>query len=153
MQSFSDAIGARGRALVFAVVFVLAGGCGDDGTAPVPGPGKITATATGIPGQTGNVYAVAAYAYDWFPGATTPAVAGIRATIGSDPYASTSVLYAVDANGDPTVDEKIFDAGKYSVVFFVAAPQSAPSDYAEIRTTVDGNTTATAPAWSGWVHF
>jgi hypothetical protein len=136
-----------------AVLFLLGGGCGDDGgPAPVPVPGKITASAGGILGQTGNVYSVVTFAADWYPGATFPAVAGILQTISSDNYSLASALHEVDTGGNPTSADKTFDPGTYSVVFFVSAPGSPPSHFAEVRVSVNGDVTATAPAWSGWVH-
>ena len=144
---------------VLLVALVTACGSSDSKSTsptPQPSPGKITAIATGITGQTGKTYAVAALDYDWRPGASEPAVGGIMGTISSDDFSFTSVLRITDAQGNLTgniaQEEKVFEPKTYSVVFFVADPGSPPQYLAEVRISVNGDVRATAPRWVDWVH-
>lgn len=117
--------------------------------------GKITAKASGIKGQNGKIFAAAAYNYDWTPGATGPAVAGLVGPITSDNFSFTDILNQLNAWGDPSTStaDMIFDPGTYSVVFYVSAPGGAPQYFAKLRVTVKGDVTATAPNWSSWTRL
>ena len=95
---------------------------------------------------------VAAFAYDWQPGATDSAVAGYRTVVSADNFSSTEVLHASDAQWDISEEEKVFEPGTYSVVFFVALPDNPPQFFAEVRSEVNGDITVTAPAWENWVR-
>jgi hypothetical protein len=141
--------------LLLAVAIAVSVGCSSDkSTSPGSNAvrGRITARATGITSQNGNTYSVVVYAYDWSPGATGPSVASIRQMITGDNFASTAVLDSVDSQGTPTLVEKVFDPGTYSVVFFVSPPGSPPQHFAELRVAVDGDKTVDAPAWAQWIH-
>ena len=142
----------RATAVLLVLLGIVAGCSRDKSVGPEPSRGKITAKADGIQGQSGNLYSVSVYAYDWFPGAETPAIAGVRATIPSDVYSPADTMRTLDANGTPTAEPKVFDPASYSVVFFVSVPGFPPRYFAEVRAIVDGDITATAPAWSGWVQ-
>jgi hypothetical protein len=120
-------------------------------TAPTD-PGKITATASGITGQNGSTYMVVAYAYDWQPGAQDSAMAGFLTNISGDNFSSTQILHSMNSQWTISAEEKVFEPGTYSVVFFVAPPGSPPQYFAEIRLQVNGDMTATAPAWANWTH-
>jgi hypothetical protein len=140
-------------AAVAAAVFSL--GCSDKkSTNPTPSPtrGKITAAASGITGQNGSTYMAVVYAIDWYPGATDTAIAGFRANISVDNFSSTEILHSMNSQWNITAEEKVFEPGTYSVVFFVAPPNSPPQYFAEIRQQVNGDVTATAPAWANWTH-
>ncbi len=119
-----------------------------------PVKGKITATAMGITGQNGNVYAVMSYDSDWFPGSDSPVIAGIIGTITSDDFSFTQNLHPVDAQaqGGYSSEDMLFEPKTYSVVFFVAAPGNPPQYFSEVRVAVDDDVTATAPNWTNWVH-
>ncbi|MBN1895839.1 hypothetical protein JW906_15230 [bacterium] len=143
------------RIAVMAVLF--AAGCSDKkSTDPEPQPvsGKITATASGITGQNGSVFAVMAYDSDWFPGSEEPVIAGFMTNITSDDFSFTEALHSVDsqAQGGYNSEEKSFEPRTYSVVFYVAAPGNPPQHFAEVRIAVNGDVTAAAPAWSSWAH-
>jgi Rrf2 family cysteine metabolism transcriptional repressor len=134
---------------------LMGGGCSDKkSTDPTPDaePGKITATASGITGQNGSTYLVAVYVADWFPGSTDTVTAGFMTNISSDSFSSTEILHSMNSQWTPSAEEKVFDPGTYSVVFFVAAPGSPPQYFTEIRLKVNGDVTATAPAWANWTH-
>jgi len=126
----------------------------NNSTESLPVNGKITASATGIAGQNGNIYAVSAFDSDWFPGSNSPTIAGIMGTITSDNYSFTQNLKAVDdqALGGLSADDMVFEPKTYSVVFFVAAPGNPPQHFAEVRMEVNGDVTATAPDWASWAH-
>jgi hypothetical protein len=140
--------------IVVIAIWTLVPGCSKskDNSGSSPVHGKITVSAVGITGQINNIFSVAAYPYDWYPGAAGAPVARIIKSIGSDDYSVTAVLDSLDALGNTTAVEKIFDPGEYSVVFFVSVPANPPSHYAEVRVTVNGNMTVTAPVWTSWVH-
>lgn len=133
---------------------LLAGfGCsgGSDVDAPTPEAGTITAGASGITGQAGKMYYIAAFDYDWQPGATEPSVATRSGSVTDDDFSFEVVLYELDQYGQPTMTEKAFEPGVYSVVFFVGA--SGPPEYfVEVFVDVDGDVTAHAPAWGTWTH-
>jgi hypothetical protein len=128
--------------------------CSDDGgsTQPPPEPGRVTVEIEAIPGQVGKVVAIMAYSFDWAPGAQEPAVAALGASIAEENFTFTGTLEALNENGQPTGQPKVFDSGVYSVVFFVSDPDQPPSAYAEIRASVDGDITVTAPVWTEWQH-
>jgi hypothetical protein len=118
--------------------------------APSPQPGRVSISAAGITGQNGNMFAVMAYGYDWQPGAQDPFLAAHRATIAEDNFSFSDTLQSIDQNGQLTGQAKLFDPGVYSIVFFVAVPNQPPSIFAEVRATVNGDITVTAPAWATW---
>ncbi len=139
------------------ILLVACGGSSDNKTAtPVPQAqaGKITAVASGITGQNGKTYAVAAYDYDWAPGAAGPAIGGAMGIINSDNFSFSEVLRTVDQGGNFTLtaEEKTFGPGTYSVVFYVSEQGKPPQYFAEKRVTVNGDVTATAQKWSDWTH-
>jgi hypothetical protein len=139
--------------LVFMFLFVCS--CSNNkSTEPQPVSGKITATAAGITGQNGNVYAVSAYDSDWFPGSEAPVIAGFMVNITNDNFSSTQNLLAVDnqAPSGLSSEDMLFEPGTYSVVFFVATLGNPPQHFAEVRVTVNGDVTANAPNWSSWAH-
>ena len=146
--------------LALAVVLVtLVGGCGSSSSkstspAPQPSSGLMTVTAAGIVGQNGNIYSVAVYDYDWSPGASGPAVGGVIGTISSNDFSFTAVLRVADSQGNPAAatEEKVFEPKTYSVVFFVSVPARPPQYFAEVRVSVNGDVTATAPRWANWTH-
>ena len=134
---------------------LLGGGCSEKkSTNPSESaePGKITATAAGITGQNGSTYMVVVYVSNWQPGSTDTVSAGFMTNISSNSFSSTEILHAMNSHYTPSADEKVFDPGTYSVVFFVAPPGSPPQYFTEIRLQVDGDVTATAPAWANWTH-
>jgi hypothetical protein len=122
---------------------------------PEPFQGKISAVTPGVTGQNGNILAVMVYDADWAPGSNIPVVAGLLATITNDDFSLTQNLHPVDSQspGGYSTEEKLFEPKTYSVVFFVAPPGSAPQHFTELRVTVNGNVTATAPGWANWTHF
>lgn len=126
----------------------------NNSTESQPVNGKITANATGITGQNGNIYAVSAFDSDWSPGSDSPTIAGIMGTITSDNYSFTQNLKAVDdqSPGGLSADDMVFEPKTYSVVFFVAAPGNPPQHFAEVRMEVNGDVIATAPDWASWAH-
>ena len=137
--------------LLMSVVLIY-GSCDNSTDSGSPAvSGKITAKAAGIQGQNGNIYSVAAYDYDWYPGATGLAVGLIRTTISDSNFSSTEALHPFDTDGNTISEEKVFDAKTYSIVFFVSAPNVPPQFYAEVRVSVNGDVIANAPAWSNWV--
>ena len=139
--------------IAFAVLAMVLNSCGDKSSdSNQPAPGKITASASGIVAQNGNTFAVMAYDYDWQPGATELAIAGVMGIINSNPYSFSSVLYAADTLGMPTNAERVFDPAIYSVVFFISAPGMPPQHYVEVRSAVNGNITVPAPTWANWIH-
>lgn len=121
-------------------------------TQAASGPGKITVQATGIAGRNGSSYSVSAFDYDWQPGATGPAIGGTMGLITSDDFTINGTIQTIDASGKTLSEDKVFDSKTYSVVFFVMPPGSPPKDFAEVRVTVKGDTTATAPKWVSWAH-
>lgn len=123
----------------------------DDSGSATPVKGKITVSASGILNQNKNILSVAAYPFDWYPGATGAAIAGYQKKIDSDDFSMTAVLDSLDAAGITTNVEKILDPGDYSVVFYVSAPATPPNHYAEVRVTVNGNMSVNAPAWASWI--
>jgi|GEM_PF-1494939 hypothetical protein len=137
-------------------VLVLPGCSEKKSTNPEPEAvaGTITAIASGIAGQNGSVFAVMAYDSDWFPGSESPVIAGFMTNITSDDFSFTEALHPVDsqAPGGYTSDDKSFEPRTYSVVFYVAPPGNPPQHFTELRVTVNGDMTATAPAWSSWTH-
>lgn len=136
--------------IAIGLLVLLASGCGDDDGSGPAQPGTITARADGIQNQNGKAYQVDAFDYEWTPGAEGAAIARIRTVIPSDGWSSTAVLNTIAPSGDPTTEAKVFGPGVYSVVFFVAPPGGDPDYYVGLRTTVNGNVTATAPAWGSW---
>ncbi len=129
------------------------------GCAGVPGDvkggssGTITVKASGISGQSGKVYAVVVYAYDWSPGATVPPVGSARGIIDADPFSVTVAAGEPEAPVGPGGKAKVFAGGTYSVVFFVSSGNSPPEYFAEIRAAVDGDTVVDAPSWQSWTHI
>jgi hypothetical protein len=138
--------------ITFVSIGLLSCSGGKKTTAPAPQAGRITARVESIPGQSGNVCAIMAYAVDWQPGAVEPPVAALVAPITAESFSFGGALEARDVNGQTTGQAKMFDPGVYSVVFFVAVPGSPPSIFAEVRASVDGDITVTAPAWANWQH-
>jgi hypothetical protein len=134
------------------LIAALALSCGDDSgpTDDYPNLGRITASTLGIQGQTGNLYAVYVYAFDWHPGSPNDIVGIVRGEINTEDFSSTAMVQSVNAQGEPTGQVKTFNPGTYSVVFFVSPPGSPPDHFAEVRATVDGDVTVTAPAWGSW---
>lgn len=94
------------------------------------------------------------YDFDWYPGVPNDPDSGIVGVIGSeittDSFSFTALIQSVDPEGNPTGEAMVFDPGIYSVVFYVGPAGSAPEYFAEIRATVDGDITVTAPAWGSW---
>jgi hypothetical protein len=136
------------------VVAMLVSACdGDNGADPDSQPvaGKITAIASGIAGQDGKTLGVGAYDYDWRPGSPAIGIAGHRTRITGDNFASSEVLLTLDDQREMAADEKVFDPGTYSVVFYIVAGDAPPEAWAEVRVVVDGDVNATAPAWADWV--
>jgi hypothetical protein len=113
-------------------------------------PGTITATASSVKGQNGNTLSVGVYDFDWSPGAANTFVGLIYVPITSDDFSSTVVVTGVGADGSPTEQPASFQPGTYSVVFFVSPPNSPPSSFAEVRVSVAGDVTVSAPAWGSW---
>jgi predicted HTH transcriptional regulator len=139
----------------FVVIAVISWGCSEKkNTNPIAptNPGKITATASGIAGQNGSTYLVAVCAYDWYPGATDTAVAGFMTNISNDSFSSTEILHSMNSQLNISVEETVFEPGTYSVVFLVSPPDSPPQYFMEVRLRVNGDVTATAPAWINWTH-
>ena len=135
------------------LILMLASACSGSGNTP-SGAGTITFSANDIPGQQGNTMYVAAFDYDWQPGdPSTNAIGGFVCGIATDPYSMDNVLRQVDSQGQPTLDNMLFTAGTYNVVFLIYTPGSSPSIYAEVQVTVNGDTTVTSPLWSEWVHL
>lgn len=147
---------SRYHILPLPAVFVLLGllSCSDDGkpSSPTPQPGRITVRVESIPGQSGKVCAVMAYGFDWQPGAQEPFIASIGTPIAEESFSFSGTLQSLNESGQPTGQAKLFDPGVYSVVFFIAAPDGPPSAFAEVRASVNGDITVTAPAWAGWQH-
>jgi len=135
-------------------VFFICNCSKDNSTESQPVNGKITASATGITGQNGNIYAVSAYDSDWSPGSNSPTIAGIMGTITSDNFSFTQNLKAVDdqSPGGLSPEDMSFEPRTYSVVFYVAALGSPPQHYTEVRMEVNGDVAATAPDWANWAH-
>ena len=153
---------SRGRwipLLLSLVVVMLVGlACGGNGSPgstapPTTGaaiPGSITATVSSVEGQNGSTLSVGVYDFDWSPGAPNTFVGLVYAPITSDDFSSSVVVTGVGADGSPTQEPAIFQPGTYSVVFFVSPPGSAPEFFSEIRATVAGDMTVSAPAWGSW---
>jgi len=133
-------------------VTLICGSCDNSTDSGSPAvSGKITAKAAGIQGQNGNTYSVAAYDYDWYPGATGLPVGLILTLISDNNFSSTEALHPFNVEWNITSEEKVFDAKTYSVVFFVSKPDAPPQIFAEVRVSVNGDVIANAPAWSKWV--
>jgi hypothetical protein len=113
-------------------------------------PGSITASASGVTGQTGKVLSIGVYDFDWEPGKPEDRIAVINLAIDSDPFSASSVLYAVGADGSPSTEPATLQPGDYSVVFFVVSAGQAPEKFTEVRVTVAGDIQVEAPAWGTW---
>jgi hypothetical protein len=142
--------------VVLFVMGIFAACSGDKTTEPKPQPvqGRITASVAGIAGQNGKVLVITAFNDDWFPGSESPVIAGFMTNITSDDFSVTQVLHPADsqAPGGYSAADMVFEPKTYSVVFFVAAPGNPPESFSEVRIAVNGDVTATAPAWASWVH-
>jgi hypothetical protein len=113
-------------------------------------PGTIAATVPSIQGQNGKTLVVGVYDYDWTPGSPNTFVGLIHVPITSDDFSSTVVVTGVGADGSPSETPVTFQPGTYSVVFFVSAAGTAPEFFTEVRATVAGDISVSAPAWGSW---
>jgi len=113
-------------------------------------PGTITATASSVKGQNGSTLSVGVYDFDWSPGSPNTFVGLIYVPISSDDFSSSVVVTGVGPDGSPTKEPASFQPGTYSVVFFVSQPNSPPKFFTEVRATVAGDISVSAPAWDTW---
>ena len=151
--------GRRIALLLWLVVIMLVGlACGGNGspgtTAPPTAgaaiPGSITATVSSVKDQNGSTLSVGVFDFDWSPGAANTFVGLVYVPITSDDFSSSVVVTGVGADGSPTQETARFQPGTYSVVFFVSPPGSPPGFFSEVRATVAGDITVSAPAWGSW---
>ena len=113
-------------------------------------PGTITATVSSVKNQDGSIFSVGVYDFDWSPGAANTFVGLIQVPITSDDFSSIVVVTGVGADGSPTKESASFQPGTYSVVFFISPPNSPPTFFTEVRVSVAGDITVSAPAWGSW---
>ena len=103
-----------------------------------------------IKDQSGATLSVGVYDFDWSPGSPNTFAGLVYDPITSNDFSSTLVINGVGADGKPTGEPASFQPGEYSVVFFVSPPGSAPKFFTEVRATVAGDITVSAPAWGSW---
>jgi len=154
-------------AAIFVVATVVVSACGGGGSSSTTGPsattsatsssttgaavpGTITATVQSIQGQNGKTLTVGVYDFDWTPGSPNTFVGLIYVPIAGDDFSSTVVVTGVGADGSPAETPATFQPGTYSVVFFVSAAGSAPEFFTEVRATVAGDISVSAPTWDSW---
>jgi hypothetical protein len=147
----------RFKPIRLAILIVLVTiGCGEDPPFEVvpQEPGIITAIARQVPDRQGDFLSIGVWGpgIDWVPGMDAElSVSTARWTIDSEDFSISHMMTEIGIDRTDTGIAKAFEPGDYSVVFFVGYDGEAPDRYAEVRVHVNGDRTADAPDWSGWV--